>query len=488
MAKILYHAVTVDWRKEQKYQSLEKTASIAGVKWKKLSPDARGNWITNDTDEEFEAFLPIGSKEAKAGTSVPTIFRTYSLGVSTNRDAVVYGFDQKRLAERVEQFADDYNAELHRWQKKGRPSDVDNFVSYEKVKWSETLKRHFTDEREAEYCESKICKSLYRPFTGMELYYDTMFVDRPGKFDEFLPNKKTTKENKLICLNMTVERPFTTLMTNAAPNLVAAGGFGCATFAFPAFTYSEDGKERRDNITPKALTLFQIFYEDDKIKREDIFHYVYALLHHPTYRTRYAENLKRDLPRIPFVGVGDEVTSLKSKGKKSETPHVVSYRKFYPLAAVETMQGKAKPDHNPKASAKLFHAFAAAGKKLADLHVNYESAKEFKLKRTENKDVKLDWRVEAMKLSKDKSSLFYNDFLTLNGIPSEVFDYKLGNRSALEWVIDQYRVTKDDDGKITSDPNRIDDEEYIVRLIGQVITVSLETQKIIGDLPELKIE
>ena len=152
------------------------------------------------------------------------------------------------------------------------------------------------------------------------------------------------------------------------------------------------------------------------------------------------------------------------------------------------MQGKAKPDHNPKASAKLFHAFAAAGKKLADLHVNYESAKEFKLKRTENKDVKLDWRVEAMKLSKDKSSLFYNDFLTLNGNPSEVFDYKLGNRSALEWVIDQYRVTKDDDGKITSDPNRIDDEEYIVRLIGQVITVSLETQKIIGDLPELKIE
>ena len=243
-----------------------------------------------------------------------------------------------------------------------------------------------------------------------------------------------------------------------------------------------------NNFAPKALTLFQIFYDDDDITRADIFHYVYALLHHPAYRTRYAENLKRDLPRIPFVGVGDEVTSLKSKGKKSETPHVVSYRKFYPLAAVETMQGKAKPDHNPKASAKLFHAFAAAGKKLADLHVNYESTKEFKLKRTENKDVKLDWRVEAMKLSKDKASLFYNDFLTLNGIPSEVFDYKLGNRSALEWVIDQYRVTKDDDGNIVSDPNRLDDEEYIVRLIGQVITVSLETQKTIGDMPELKIE
>jgi predicted helicase len=181
------------------------------------------------------------------------------------------------------------------------------------------------------------------------------------------------------------------------------------------------------------------------------------------------------------------VTSLKSKGKKSEPPHVGSYAKFYPLAAVETMQGNNKPDHNVQASAKLFHEFAAAGKQLAELHVNYESAKEFKLQRQENKAVPLDWRVEAMKLTKDKSALIYNDFLTLSGIPPEVFAYKLGNRSALEWVIDQYRTAKDDDGNITSDPNRMDDEEYIVRLIGQVITVSLETMKIVKELPEINL-
>ena len=292
---------------------------------------------------------------------------------------------------------------------------------------------------------------------------------------------------------MTVERPFAVLMTNAVPNLVTAGGFGCATFAFPALTYSEDGKERRDNITPKALTLFQIFY-DDGITRADIFHYVYALLHHPAYRTRFAENLKRELPRIPFIGVAADVRRLKSPSggsqKKSEPPHAGCYEgtSFFPLSAIETMQGDAKPDHNPKASAKLFHAFAAAGKKLAELHVNYESAKEFPLKRQENKEAKLDWRVESMKLSKDKASLFYNDFLTLSGIPPEVFDYKLGNRSALEWVVDQYRVAKDDQGNLTSDPNRMDDEEYIVRLIGQVITVSLETQKVVKELPEIKSE
>jgi predicted helicase len=485
---IYYHAVGQDWRKEEKYDFLDQKGSISGVNWKKLKPDDKGNWITNDTDEEFEFFLPIGSKDAKAGMSVPTIFRTYSLGVSTNRDSVVYDFDAKRLAKRVEQFADDYNAELHRWQKKGKPADVDNFVNYEKVKWSETLKRHLTDEVEADFSANKILKSFYRPFTEMELYYDLHFVDRPGMFDEVFPNKKAYKENSVLLVPSTGGRsPFWCFDSRSIPNLnfVSIDSAQC----FPLFTYSKDGKHKQENITSKARTLFQIFYEDDSITAADVFHYVYAVLHHPTYRTRFAENLIRDLPRIPFIGVGDEVTSLKSppakSGKKSETPHVVSYAKFYPLAAVETMQGDNKPGHNPKASAKLFHAFAAAGQKLADLHVNYESAKEFPLQRQENKEVKLDWRVEAMKLSKDKASLFYNDFLTLTGIPPEVFDYKLGNRSALEWVIDQYRVTKDDQGNIVSDPNRMDDEQYIVRLIGQVITVSLETMKIVKLLPEV---
>jgi predicted helicase len=203
---------------------------------------------------------------------------------------------------------------------------------------------------------------------------------------------------------------------------------------------------------------------------------------YPIYRTRFAENLKRDLLRIPFVGVGTPRCGVRAE---HVSPDAAS---FFPLAAVEKMQGNAEPVHNPKASAKLFHAFAAAGKQLAELHVNYESAKEFKLKRIENKEVKLDWRVEAMKLTKDKSAIVYNDFLTLAGIPPEVFDYKLGNRSALDWVIDQYRVTRDAQGNLASDPNRMDDEQYIVRLIGQVITVSLETMNLIKNLPSLKLQ
>ncbi|MGA2174358.1 MAG: type ISP restriction/modification enzyme [Verrucomicrobiota bacterium] len=474
-AKIYYHAVGGDWRKEQKYSFLETKAHVGGVKWQKLSPDAKGNWLTNDTDDEFASFLPIGSKDAKAGTSVPTIFRTYSLGVSTNRDAVVYDFDEEKLKKRAEQFAEDYNAELYRWKTKAKPPKdekllpgyVDNFVSYEKIKWSETLKRHLLEKDLAEYSQENIRGALYRPFTKMLLYYDALFVDRPGKFRGFFPTKKTEKENWAVCVpGFGAFRPF---------HIVAARGLVSMDFidktqCFPLFTYSADGKHRQDNVTLTARTLFQIFYDDD-ITREEIFHYVLALLHHPAYRARFAENLKRDLPRIPFVGL--------ASGEK--------YAGFFPLVAVEKMQGSAKPDHNPKASAKLFHAFADAGKKLANLHVNYESVQEFPLQRRENKEVKLDWRVEAMKLTKDKASLFYNDFLTLSGIPPEVFDYKLGNRSALDWVIDQYRVTRDDQNNIISDPNRPDDEQYIVRLIGQVITVSLETLKVINALPPITI-
>jgi len=386
---------------------------------------------------------------------------------------------------------DFYNDHVRRYARLSKKTKVDDFVDNDpsKIGWSSSLKAHLERGIELKFHESAMRDSLYRPFSRKQLYFDNRLNHRVGIFPDAFP-KPNSKNLLLAVTDAGARSPFSVLAADCIVDLhlaASADTFQC----FPQFTYSEDGKERRDNITPKALTLFQIFYDDNGITRADIFHYVYALLHHPAYRTRYAENLKRELPRIPFVGVVGRVAPRAPLPAKKgglvddDGAHGVTRPTFFPLAAVEKMQGDAKPDHNPKASAKLFHAFAAAGKKLADLHVNYESAKEFPLKRQENKAVKLDWRVEAMKLSKDKASLFYNDFLTLSGIPAEVFDYHLGNRSGLEWVIDQYRVTKDDNGNITSDPNRLDDEQYIVRLLGQVITVSLETVKVVKLLPAL---
>jgi predicted helicase len=464
---IKYFEVAGELHRKEKFALLDARKDVSGIRWKTLKPDERHNWFPSPTDEEFESFLPIGSKDAKAGLSMPTVFRTYSLGLSTNRDSVVYDFNAERLEKRVEEFADNYNAELHRWKKKGKPDDVDNFVNYEKVKWSETLKRFLREEREAEFDAHKMIPALYRPFTTQYLYHAPLFVDRPGTFGRFFTGK--SKSEIAICVPGEGNRQgFGALATNKPVSLdFAFEKLRC----FPFFTYAEDGKRKQDNVSLQARTLFQIFYDDDTIKYADIFHYVYAVLHHLFYRTRFAGNLKRDLPRIPFIGIA-----------AAEKPG-----SLFPLSAIRKMQGDAKPDHNPKASVRLFQDFVAAGKKLADLHVNYESAREFKLERMENKQVPLDWRVEAMKLTKDKSAIIYNDFLTLSGIPPEVFDYKLGNRSALEWVIDQYRVTRDEKGNIASDPNRLDDEQYIVRLIGQVITVSLETLHVVESLPALKV-
>ncbi len=158
-------------------------------------------------------------------------------------------------------------------------------------------------------------------------------------------------------------------------------------------------------------------------------------MHHPEYREKYAANLKRELPRIPFA-----------------------------------------PD---------FWGFAKAGKELADIHVNYEEQPEYKLDMIENGKLALDWRVEKMKYAQDKTAIVYNDFLTLGGIPPEVHNYRLGNRSALDWIVDQYKVSTDKRSGITNDPNRDDDPQYIVRLIKKIVTVSLRTNEIVKSLPHL---
>jgi predicted helicase len=437
-ARIYYASVDANWRKEQKYDFLDKKGYIGTIQWQEIHPDRKHTWLPEGMSDEFDALMPLGTKAAKGSkqAEVQSIFKTYSLGVSTNRDSVVYDFDRQALERRVGQFCDDYNAETARYQQKGRPADIDRFVSYEKVQWSSTLKNHTRGGVMVTFDSQKVRTSLYRPFTQMLLYYDNVLNDRPGHFQQILPTPTAETENRLICANQTAEKPFTCLMTNRIPNLVMCGGFGAATQCFPLYTYDEDGSHRRENITDWALVQFHRHYKDASIGKEDIFNYVYALLYHPQYREKYAANLRRELPRIPFA-----------------------------------------PD---------FWAFAEAGKRLAELHVHYEDQSEYPLKWLETKDVQLNWCVEKMKLSKDKTQLIYNDLLTLAGIPPETFEYRLGNRSALEWIVDQYRVTTDQRSGISNDPNRLDDPQYILRLIGKVITVSLETVKIVKGLPKLE--
>ena len=217
------------------------------------------------------------------------------------------------------------------------------------------------------------------------------------------------------------------------------------------------------------------------------------MLHHPEYRERYAANLKRELPRIPFVGSAGLQHDEKQipqglKPLRDDKQRETAQRGAEAPHYLKVAGGKRGPSTPPEAGAaqddtEVFWAFSQAGKRLAELHVNYEQQPEYPLERVEKGQ--LNWRVGKMRLSKDKTTLVYNEFLTLKGIPLEIYEYRLGNRSALEWVIDQYQVSTDKRSGIVNDPNRADDPEYIVRLIGQVITVSLETMKIVKGLPGL---
>lgn len=455
-AKIFYTCTEEFWRKEEKYDFLDQKIHYKHLQWKEIIPDKNFTWLTEGLNGEFEAFVPMSSKEAKKAniSNVKTIFKTYSLGVSTNRDSVVYGFDRKTLETKIESFCESYNAEVFRYQQKGTPKNIDDFVNYEKIQWSSSLKSHLKRGTLAKVSSDNIRISLYRPFTQTLLYYDTIFNDRPAHFRQIFPTIDSESENRIICIPSAGGRAkFWCFCSNYITNLALTSIDG--TQCFPFYIYDEDGSHRRENITDWALAQFRAQYATPSITKWDIFYYVYALLHHPQYREQYAANLKRDLPRIPFVA--SDLTPNPS------------------------------PDSGEGRRGEVFWAFVEAGKKLAELHVYYEQQPEYPLQMIENPDKPLNWRVDKMKLSKDKSQIIYNDFLTLAGIPPETFEYRLGNRSPLEWVLDQYRVKTDPRSGIVNDPNRPDDPEYIVRLIKQVVTVSLATVNIINKLPKLTL-
>ncbi len=432
--KIWYAAVPIDWRKEQKYGFLDEKADYTNIAWQEISPDKKHTWLTSELQGEFESFLPLVNTKDKYKKM---IFHSFSNGLKTNRDAWAYDFNLKNLNSNIKKMIETYHEHIIRWQNLKEKPKVDDFVLNEdtQISWSEGLKKCLERQTNISFTENAIRPALYRPFTQLYLYFDPHIAERRYQMPAIFPAPKTENENRVICVSISAEKPFTPLVSNIIPDVVMCGGFGAPTQCFPFYVYAPDGSQRRENLTDWALQQFRGHYRDDALTKWDIFHYLYALLHHPAYREKYAANLKRELPRVPFA-----------------------------------------PD---------FRAFAQAGARLAEIHVHYETQPEYPLTRLETPGLALNWRVEKMKLSPDKSALKYNDFLTLTGIPPEVYDYKLGNRSALEWVIDQYKVHTDKRSGIANDPNRSDDPQYIVRLLAQVITVSLETINIVNNLAPL---
>jgi predicted helicase len=500
-----YAAVGSDWRKQLKYDFLNTHDSVDLIDWQRITPDERHTWLTQGLRSDFAAFAPIAGRQDR-------IFNEHSLGISTNRDSVVYGFQSEALTVRVREFLEAYAAELGRFQRNGEPTDLDKFLEHSSLKWSRNLKRHFRGGDAVEFDDANLRHVTYRPFTLESLYLSGVIVDEPSRTAHYFPKSQEQNNNRMLVITDLAGRsPFSVLATSTPVDLhlcASSDAFQC----FPFYTYAEDGSNRRENITDWALEQFRARYHDPSISKWDIFHYIYAVLHHPEYRERYAANLRRELPRIPFVSSVSSPDTLSSRAERdrpkdghAESRDLVSAgaeqmatvgklavqantRSFDSVNGLASESIHSAQDDNIKKGTndgEVFRAFVKAGERLAEIHVQYEKQAEYPLTKTEKAGEKLDWRITKMRLSKDKTSLIYNQFLTLSGIPPEAYAYRLGNRSALGWVIDQYQVSTDKRSGITNDPNRADDPQYIVRLIGQVITVSVETVKIVRELKPL---
>ncbi|MDM8565732.1 N-6 DNA methylase [Candidatus Halobeggiatoa sp. HSG11] len=433
--EIFYSAV--DWKatRQEKFGLIENVVTYSKLDYQSIQADKKHTWLTGDLHSEFDEFLPLGNKEAKKAKikAVEVVFKSYGLGVATNRDAWVYNFNQEVLVENMQRSIDTYNEQVEKWiDRDDKDANIDDFVLYDdsRISWSSTLKNHFKSGKMTKFSKDFFRQSLYRPFSKNFLYFETVFVDRQGQFHKIFPTP--ANKNQVICVSdKGSEKPFMVVMSSYVVDLHLVGA-GSSTQCFPFYTYNEDGTNRQENIPDWTLNHFQQHYQDKTITKWAIFNFVYGLLHHPEYREKYAANLKRELPRLPMI-----------------------------------------PD---------FWSFSTTGEKLAELHLNYEDAKPYPLKVIENPKVPFSLKVEKMRLSKDKKQLKYNDFLTLDGIPQQTFEYKLGNRSALDWVIDQYRIKVDKRSGIINDPNRPDDEEYILELVKKIITVSQETMRLVETL------
>lgn len=480
--RIHFHDIGNYLDQKEKLGIIRSFHSISGIAesdgWRSITPDKNNDWL-DQTDDSFETFLPIASKDDAVG---PRVFGLHSLGVVTARDAWVVNSSPTKLRENVRRMISAYDDERQRFAELGktfpnaraRNDFVDRFVTDEtkRISWSRALKASVGKQTKIKFDPNKIRRSTYRPFTPQWLYFDRQLNEVVYQMPRAYPSEGI--ENLCICVPARCSPGlFSGFVVSAIPDLNLApnmGGYQC----FPLYLYEEtkpddglfatvgdqaSGLTRRDAITDEGLAHFQAAYPGKEISKEDLFYYIYGLLHSPDYRERFKNNLAKRLPRIP---------------------------------AVKTFAD--------------FAAFRDAGRALGHLHVNFESVEPYMVTFKEGDhrlipEAQADpvkfYRVKKMKLggkgkTKDRTTVIYNDRITMQNIPLAAWDYVVNGKPALDWVMERQVVKTDPASGITNDANdyaneTIGDPRYPLELFQRVITVSLETMKIVNGLPELEI-
>jgi predicted helicase len=375
----------------------------------------------NQADNDFDSLLPLVDKDVKAGKAEQAVFKLFSRGVATQRDEWVYDLSDKNLINKMQFFVKIYQEQFKKL--------PDAELSQE-IKWDDDLRTYFKRKIQKNFDKNSIKTSLYRPFYKQNIYFDKHFNGRTYQWFEIYNHNETENQYIAFCA-LGNTKPFHCLGSNTIVDLHLTGDSQC----LPLYRYDKEGK-RIDNITDWGLKEIQTHYQDAKITKIDIFHYTYAVLHNPEYRKKYELNLKRDFPRLPLY--------------------------------------------------ENFAQWVDWGKQLMELHINYEKVPAYKLTRVDI-PLKDSQKTPKPKLKADKTTgnIILDDVTTLQSIPSQAWEYMLGNRCALEWILDQYKEKKPKDPTIAAKFNTYrfaDYKEQVIDLLMRVCTVSVETMKIITEM------
>lgn len=471
--RIYYHDIGDYLSRQDKLDIIRNFHSVNGITtqdgWETLLPDENHDWL-NQANPEFDRFLVLGDKKDKAATPV---FRNYSFGVVTNRDAWCYNASKDILERNIHSTIAFYNAERERFHHhpSNANSDVASFVNSNpiKISWSSPLKRHIEKNKKLDFSQGRVQVTAYRPFSKQWGYHGQNMNHSVYQTPKMFPNARA--KNRVICVSgVGAKHWFSTLMVDAIPSLDMVEKGQC----FPLILYDRmeegdggdlfqeqgnSGYRKQDGISDTALTHFQSSYPGETINKEDLFYYLYGILHSEDYRDQFRNNLMKQLPRLPVVlDVND------------------------------------------------FHAFRNTGRSLAELHLGFESVKKYDVTVNAGNGLPQNiapislYRVEKMKHGKirghktDLSKVIYNAHITLSDIPLEAYDYVVNGKSAIKWVMDRQGVITDKKGRsgIVNDANCYANETmknpaYPLELLQRIITVSIETMKVVRGLPPLRV-
>jgi predicted helicase len=436
----------------EKLAKLRDMKSLAGASWDRIEPSQEGDWI-NQRSEGFGDYPIIASKSDERSLGI-RLFHGYTSGLKSNRDAWVYGSSLNAVRSNVLKTMEFFNRELEaRADAMSREEDYVRPIERGQISWSDGLANLHERGKALAFDSDAIRVATYRPFQKQYVYFSSALNERRYRLTEAFPSV-SAKNFGFYCVGMGSAVPFSVLMLDSLPDLHVTGAGSGGQF-FARFQYrdqkasaglldvfgGDDSLDAEDNITDQILKDYQQSFGKG-VSKDDIFFYVYGLLHSREYRAEFEADLKKMLPRIPKV--------------------------------------------------RAFKEFVKAGRSLSALHLNYETVDPYPL--IENVTPGASLRVTKLRYAKEgrqdnKTKIIYNDGITLSGIPEEAQEYMLGARSALDWIIERYQVKTDKASGIVNDPNTWGDENgdprYILDLIRRVTTVSIETVKIVNGLPSL---